>query len=92
MIVNDREVTTVHSVVPLDSWTVGRSTRSMLPAYRNTARGGHSLAVAWGKKSLWTTWQEATVEVALSAKSPGPERAGKEGDETFYKYELTEWN
>lgn len=88
MIVNDREVTTIHSVVPLDSWTVGHSTLSMLPAYRGTQPG----QLQEKKKSLWTAWQEATVQVARSAKSPGPKRAEEEGDETFYKYELTEWN
>ena len=34
IIINDREVTTINSMVTLDSRTLGRSTLSMLPASR----------------------------------------------------------
>ena len=78
-------MTTVNSTVNLDSWTLGSSTLSMLPASRV-----HSLLTRLHEKRKPVNWWETEAEVTVCPKMPSPKGADDKWDWDILKI-LSHW-
>ena len=78
-------MTTVNSTVNLDSWTLGCSTLSMLPASRV-----HSLLTRLHEKRKPVNWWETEAEVTVCPKMPSPKGADDKWDWDILKI-LSHW-
>ena len=78
-------MTTVNSTVNLDSWTLGSSTLSMLPASRV-----HSLLTRLHEKRKPVNWWETEAEVTVCPKMPSPKGAEDKWDWDILKI-LSHW-
>ena len=78
-------MTTVNSTVNLDSWTLGSSTLSMLPASRV-----HSLLTRLHENRKPVNWWETEAEVTVCPKMPSPKGAEDKWDWDILKI-LSHW-
>ena len=78
-------MTTVNSTVNLDSWTLGSSTLSMLPASRV-----HSLLTRLHENRKPVNWWETEAEVTVCPKMPSPKGADDKWDWDILKI-LSHW-
>ena len=78
-------MTTVNSTVNLDSWTLGSSTLSMLPASRV-----HSLLTRLHENRKPVNWWETEAEVTVCPKMPRPKGAEDKWDWHILKI-LSHW-
>ena len=78
-------MTTINSTVNLDSWTLGRSTLSMLPVSRV-----HSLLTRLHEKRKPVNWWETEAEVTVCPKMPSPKGADDKWDWDILKI-LSHW-
>ena len=78
-------MTTINSTVNLDSWTLGRSTLSMLPVSRV-----HSLLTRLHEKRKPVNWWETEAEVTVCPKMPSPKGAEDKWDWDILKI-LSHW-
>ena len=78
-------MTTINSMVNLDSWTLGRYTFSMLPASRV-----HSLLTRLHEKRKPVNWWKTEAEVTVCPKMPSPKGAEDKWDWDILKI-LSHW-